>query len=58
MQLEKLKSGDYYSQSFLYKNIIFYTSTMIKLIEEIDFSKELSEEPELRAYLNEAAKAV
>lgn len=43
---------------FLYKNIIFYTSTMIKLIEEIDFSKQLSEEPELRAYLNEAAKAV
>lgn len=58
MQLEKLRNGDYPLQSFLYKNIIIYTSTMIKLIEEIDFSKQLSEEPELRAYLNEAAKAV
>jgi hypothetical protein len=31
---------------------------MIKLLDEIDFSKELSQEPELQAYIKEAAKQI
>lgn len=44
---------------FFVKNIIIYIlSTMIKLIEEIDFSKQLFQQPELRAYYEQAAKII